>query len=121
MKRIRNGVAAIEAVTTAPSRLAWSRVISPPTAALANSTKPNSPAWLSSSDRVADRPGRVPNARAIGYSAAALRTITASARPTTSNGCPAITRRSSSMPTDMKNRPSRIERNGSMSLSSSCR
>ena len=50
-----------------------------------------------------------------------LMTITASAMPNTNNGCSAIVRKSSNMPTDRKNSPSRIERNGSTSLSSSCR
>ena len=103
------------------STLACSVLISRPDAALANSTKPNSPAWLSNSDKVAARPGMLPKALAIGYSAAALSRITAAASPITSSGSPAMTLRSSSIPTDMKNSPSRIERNGSMSLSSSCR
>ena len=48
-------------------------------------------------------------------------TITASAMPTTSNGCAAMTPRSSNIPTARKNSPSRIDRNGSTSLSSSWR
>ena len=52
---------------------------------------------------------------------AALIAISASAMPITNNGRSAIAPRSSIMPTARKNRPSRIERNGSTSASSSCR
>ena len=48
MRRIRNGVVAIDSVTTAPNNDAASGVISCAAVAWANRTKPNSPAWLSS-------------------------------------------------------------------------
>ena len=51
MNRIRNGVVAIDRVTTAPNSDAASGVISCAAVAIANSTKPNSPAWLSSRPR----------------------------------------------------------------------
>ena len=48
MRRIRNGVVAIDSVTTAPNSDAASGRISCAAVAWANRTKPNSPAWLSS-------------------------------------------------------------------------
>ena len=46
--------------------LACSVVMSRPAAALANRTNPNSPAWLSNSASVAERPGGAPNTLAMG-------------------------------------------------------
>ena len=93
-----------------------------PSCACANRTKPNSPPWLSSSPSASALRQRHPerhadaddDRRSWSRSAPApCRSRRAAARRSRA--------RSSIMPTARKNRPSRIERNGSTSASSSCR
>ncbi len=62
--RIRNGVVAIDRVTTAPNNDAASGMINCAAVAWANRTKPNSPAWLSSRPRRRLRAQLLPNASA---------------------------------------------------------
>ena len=66
VSRIRNGVVAIDRVTTAPNRDAASGVISRAAVAWANRTKPNSPAWLSSRPSRTLRGQLLPNSRGRG-------------------------------------------------------
>ena len=121
MKRIRNGVVAIDRVTTAPNKDAASGAIKRALAAWANRTKPNSPAWLRSRPSRMLRGHECLNSRLSKLSRPALMTITAAAIPSTNSGRSAIRWMSSSIPTERKNSPRRIERNGSTSLSSSWR
>ena len=91
MKRIRNGVVAIDRVTTAPNSDAASGVISCAAVAWANRTKPNSPAWLSSRPSRKLRGQLQPNSRGR---AALIRivlvAITPAAMPITNSGRAAI-------------------------------
>ncbi|PAV67673.1 hypothetical protein WR25_12150 [Diploscapter pachys] len=118
---IRNGVVAIDSVMIAPNRLAASGAIRKPDCACANSTKPNSPPWLSSSPSASALRHVILNAMPMPVMTAVLVTISAAAIAATNSGRSAIACRSSIMPTARKNRPSKIDRNGSTSASSSCR
>ena len=119
--RTTSGVSAMESVTTATRRFAWSGVMTPAEAAAEKSTNPNSPPWA----RV--RPVRNavswswPKSRASPKSTTVLM-VTRTETPISSPAQFAATRRRSTlMPTEMKNSPSSSPRNGSMSASSSCR
>ncbi len=112
---------AIDSVTIAANTLAASSVISRAFCACANSTKPNSPPWLSSRPSASAPRQVMRETRPSPKITSALVTISASAMPNTNTGSLAIAPRSSSMPTERKNSPSRIERNGSTSASSSWR
>jgi hypothetical protein len=118
---IRNGVLAIETVTIAPNRLAASGATSSAFCACVNSTKPNSPPWLSSRPSAIAPRQVMRKARPIRKITAAFATTSAVAMPSTNSGRCAMALRSSIMPTARKNRPSRIDRNGSTSASSSWR
>ena len=122
VSRIRNGVAAIDSVTTAPNSDAASGSDQLRRRGLREQHEAEF-ARLAEQQPEPDaaRPAIAEQRAPARRGSADLITITASAIPTTSNGRAAITPRSSSIPTDRKNRPSRIERNGSTSLSSSWR
>ncbi len=121
VRRIRKGVVAIDRTTTALNNDAASGRISCAEAACAKRTKPNSPAWLINKPSRMLRGQPLPNARAKAAMISVLMIITASATLSTSQGSDATADRSSIIPTDRKKRPSRMDRNGSTSLSSSCR
>ena len=72
-------MAIIDSVTTSMAVAACPPVIAPTPTASPNSTKPNSPPWLSTVDSRTDPPGRSPDRRASPNSAAAFKTISPSA------------------------------------------
>ena len=118
---IRKGVEAIDSVTTAPNRLAASGSINNACCAAVNNTNANSPPWLNSMAMMMDGLLLNPKNRPSAKMMAILTATNASASPATNKGCARMTSTSSNMPTARKNRPSRIDRNGSISASSSCR
>ena len=117
-QRIRNGVDAIDSVTTAPNSDAASGLINCADVVAAKSTKPNLPAWLSrrgpERPAVSEHPGQQADERSLGD-------YDRQRDADDNNGRSAISCRPEADPTERKNRPRRIERKGSTSLSSSWR
>ena len=113
-----SGVSAIERMTTAVSTALTCACTMPAAAAAANSTKANSPPCAINMVRCSASACPALAPRATAYTPAPLTTMQASTPPSSTGQSCSTSCRSSDMPTLMKNRPSRMPRNGSTSASS---